>query len=69
VIDGRRELADELAGAPEGLQDYVAATLADLIANEDFVEALPAHLPPDEASQARLSIVMERVRLMAAPVE
>jgi len=51
------------------LQDYVAATLADLIANEDFVEALPAHLPPDEASQARLSIVMERLRLMAAPAE
>jgi len=31
-----------------------------------FVEALPAHLPPDAASQSRLPLVLERIRLIAS---
>jgi len=36
------------------------------LANPDFVEALPGHLPPDAASQARLQIIIDRLRQIAA---
>ncbi len=32
--------------------------------NDEFLDALPAHLPPDQASQQRVSIIEERMRLI-----
>jgi len=36
-----------------------------LLATHALVEALPAHLPPDAASQARLPILLDRLRRLA----
>jgi hypothetical protein len=65
LVDGREELAAELQAASAALQAYVRETLGALLANPRFLEAIPGHLPPDEASQRRSSLVLTRMRQMA----
>ncbi|HOX07539.1 MAG TPA: hypothetical protein PK280_14150 [Planctomycetota bacterium] len=65
LVDGREELAAELCGASAALRAYVRETLGALLGNSRFVEALPGHLPPDEASQRRGPLVLARLRAMA----
>lgn len=65
VIDGRPELPAEVKGAEATLRDYLADSLARLLRTPDFVEALPGHLPPDQASQRRLQLVMKRIEALA----
>jgi predicted nucleotidyltransferase len=65
LIDGRPELADELFAAPADLAGFVSGTLNQLLATQAFRDALPGHLPPDAASQARLGLVLDRMRRLA----
>jgi predicted nucleotidyltransferase len=62
VVDGRAELVDEVGTSSAGLRDYLAAELRTLLADPRFVEALPAHLSGDRASQARVPVITERLR-------
>jgi predicted nucleotidyltransferase len=64
VIDGRPELIGELAEAGLELQNYLANTFGNLTRNEAFIEAIPGHLPPDQFSQARGKIILERIRII-----
>ena len=66
IVDGRPTLLDELRAAPADLRDFVVRETATLLAREAFVEALPGHLDPDEASQNRLPLVLKRLRAIAA---
>lgn len=66
ILDGRPELERELALAPRELRAFLAERAATLLATPNFVEAVPGHLAPDEASQARAGIVFERLRALAA---
>jgi len=66
VVDGRPELVDETATAPRALRSYVAAEVQRLLRNPRFVDALPGHLLPDMASQARLGILIPRFEGLAA---
>ena len=66
VVDGRKSLCDELAAEREDLRLYVAGCIKDLLDQPAFVDALPGHLPPDSASQARLPLLIQRLRDMAA---
>lgn len=66
VIDGRENIAEELATADSALRGYVSAAMATLLASEDFLEALPGHLAADAASQARLPALLRKLRRMAA---
>lgn len=61
VLDGREELANELRDAPEEVRSYIAATFGKLLADEDFRAAVPEHLLPDDASQARSAIILARM--------
>lgn len=36
-----------------------------LVNDNDFIDALPGHLLPDESSQARLSIIQNRIEQLA----
>jgi hypothetical protein len=45
---------------------FVAMTIADLLVRASFVETLPGHLPGDEASQARLPVLIGRLERIAA---
>ncbi|HEX5036743.1 MAG TPA: hypothetical protein VFX30_06260 [bacterium] len=65
VIDGRPEIIDDTLGAPKDLQDYLKDRFKRLLKTNKFLEALPGHLPPDDASQKRLSLVIERIRSLA----
>ena len=44
----------------------VADEIRALLGNSSFLEALPGHLPGDDASQARLPLIRERLRQLAA---
>jgi hypothetical protein len=66
VVDGRRELLDEVMATGESLRKYLAEEFRPLLENADFVEALPAHLPGDRASQARLPGLRNKLRRLAS---
>lgn len=62
VIDGRPELKEEIEQAGDELKCYVANEIKALLADRDFLTALPGHLPGDAASQARLPELAGRMR-------
>ncbi len=51
--------------APAKLRDYLITAMRALRAVPAFDEALPGHLPPDEASQRRLPNLRGKLRAMA----
>jgi hypothetical protein len=65
VVDGRPEIVDEMTTADPTLATYVSTTLRGLLADPSFVDALPGHLPPDPASQNRVSILLQRLERLA----
>jgi hypothetical protein len=65
VIDGRAELMEEIFLAPEDVRSYVASQIGLLINNRRFRDALPGYLFPDEASQARIGILFDRLTKIA----
>lgn len=67
TLDGRRELAEEVARSEPELREYLAVRLRRLLDERDFIDALPGLPYPDPASQARLPLVVERLERMAAP--
>jgi hypothetical protein len=64
VIDGRSELVKEARSAPEDLRAYLALEFSSLLRDRNFIDALPGHLPPDGASQARIPILHERLQAL-----
>jgi hypothetical protein len=66
LVDGRPELADEIrAAGDETVRHYIMQEFDDLLADQKFTERLPWHLNPDEASQRRAPLVLERFRKIA----
>jgi predicted nucleotidyltransferase len=65
VVDGRKELVDELAGAAADVRDFIAAEIRLLLDSRVFQDALPGFLLPDATSQARLPPLLERLRALA----
>lgn len=65
VVDGRPELLGELAKEGQELRDYLSRSFTGLLRKEEFIEAIPGHLPPDEASQGRMPKILERIREIA----
>lgn len=65
VIDGRPELCEEVLQAPLELREYLSERIGAMLASGAFLDSIPGHLPPDDASQQRASIVLERLRLLS----
>ena len=65
VLDGRPALPDEVACSKPELRRFLAERFTELLTSETFLEALPGHLNPDEASQARVPLILERARSIA----
>lgn len=61
IVDGRQELAGELARAPADVRETVAMAFKRLLADADFGNALPGML----ADPSRSQIVLERMRSIA----
>lgn len=62
VIDGRPEIIDEVLNSNEALKKYLIEKLEGLLDTPRFIEALPGKLPGDESSQARIPLLMERMK-------
>jgi hypothetical protein len=69
VVDGRASLLEECRLSPPELRQGLAAQFLDLLNTTAFLEALPAFLPPDQASQQRLPDLLETLRAIAALAE
>ena len=54
VLDGRPEIADEIKSSSDELRTFLTTTFQIFLADENFLDAIPGHLLPDRASQARL---------------
>lgn len=65
VIDGREDIAAEVAAAPEALRACIVNAARKLLATPSFNESLPGHLPADEASQRRLPALRRKLRAIA----
>lgn len=65
VVDGRPELAGELAASPPELRSFIAGELEVLLADPDLDEMLPTFLSADETSQQRASILKTRLEQLS----
>lgn len=65
LVDGRPELCSEIEQCNEIVLNFVRQEVDDLLADAAFVDHLPWHLHPDQASQARLPLIIERLRILA----
>lgn len=66
VVDGRSELVKEIHAGPKGARIYISLEIAKLLSTSAFLDALPGYLLPDQASQARISILLERLKQIAS---
>jgi predicted nucleotidyltransferase len=62
VMDGRASLLNECHESLAPLRAYLAAQFQHLLTHRSFVDALPGHLPPDGASQARLPDLLIKIQ-------
>jgi hypothetical protein len=62
VVDGRAELIQEIQAAQNDVRSYLAQEIAKLCGAREFLDALPGHLPPDAASQARIGAILARLK-------
>ncbi len=65
VIDGRPALLNEVRAASVDLRAYLARELNALLGDPRFLDALPGHLLPDAASQARMPMLLRRIEELA----
>jgi len=65
VVDGREEVINEVRASESEARAFISDAFRGLLADPSFLEAVPAHLVPDAASQARASLVIERMRRIA----
>lgn len=66
VIDGRESLTAEIRAESPELRQYISESFSSFLADERFRDSLPGHLPSDEASQARLPGLVEKLEELAA---
>ena len=65
VIDGRQDIIQEVDAARIELRNYLIEGIRNLLAKEEFVEALVGFLPPDSASQKRLPLLRSKLQKIA----
>ena len=65
MIDGRPELIDEVNEGPESVRSYLREEFDALLADEAFVDAIPMQVRGDAVSQARVPLIVERLRRLA----
>jgi hypothetical protein len=65
VVDGRPEIVNDVAVSDKQVRAYISAEIRSLLDNRDFTEALAGFLLPDAASQARRTILEQRLEALA----
>ena len=65
VVDGRPELVAEVGESGIELREFLSQTFQMMLLDDDFREALMTHLKPDDASQQRLPLIVQRLEKIA----
>ena len=65
VLDGRPEILEEIKLAEPGLLRELSHQFTELLKQQRFVDAVSGHMPPDEASQARVSSVLDKIKTIS----
>jgi len=65
-VDGRAELVNEIHAGPEEVGAFISTEIRRLLATPAFLDALPGYLLPDQTSQTRVSILLDRLKKIAA---
>jgi hypothetical protein len=65
VVDGRPMIVDEVSDSEAALHTAITDRFQALLLNSRFVDAVSGHLPTDEASQARVPLVINRMKQIA----
>jgi hypothetical protein len=65
IIDGRAEIVEEIGRAPAEVRDFIVKQFDEWLGDEQFLDALSGNLRGDPASQARLPVLLSRLREMA----
>jgi hypothetical protein len=65
VLDGRREIVDEIKSSSDELKTFVSTTFRPFLTDRNFLDAVPGHLLPDSASQARLPLLIKLLEEIA----
>jgi hypothetical protein len=60
------KLSMKLAGKKKKLRDYLNSQFSHFLEMPAFVDSLPGHLFPDDASQRRLPTVIRRLKDLAS---
>jgi hypothetical protein len=66
IVDGRPQLVAELERADDGVRQFVAREISELMGNRRFTDSLAGFLPQDRASQARRRLLEKRLQTIAA---
>jgi len=66
VLDGRPELVEEIAAGDMPVRQYLAGQMTQLLAIEDFRQALPGHIDSAGTSAGRSATVLKRMEAIAA---
>jgi len=65
LVDGRPEIVDEVAIATDEVRQYIQYEIDELLAEQAFTDTIPMHFHPDLINQARVSLVISRLRKIA----
>ena len=65
VFDGRPELVNEVRQSEPELHKELSVRFQNLLREDRFVEAVSGHMPTDETSQARASIILKIIKELA----
>ncbi|MBI5706006.1 MAG: nucleotidyl transferase AbiEii/AbiGii toxin family protein [Armatimonadetes bacterium] len=65
LLDGRAQLGEEVQSADADLRHFLQSHFRTWLERTECLEAVAGHLPPDAASQARRTIVFERMSSIA----
>jgi hypothetical protein len=66
VVDGRATIPEEVRTETGLLREYLRTEISGLLANPEFIDAVPGYLLPDAASQARVRTVLRRLEETAS---
>lgn len=66
VIDGRANIVAEVESAAPAMRAFIGESVAHLLAIGEFRDALSAALPSDAANQARLPLLLGKLRALSA---
>jgi len=65
VLDGRREIVDEIKKSSDELKTFLSRTFQKFLGDENFLDAIPGQLLPDHANQARLPRLLKLLEEIA----